>query len=133
MYNGIYDIEQFAYLHDSFQKWLRLKMQNNSIGKVLKDKGIRSVAIYGVNDLGKMVYEDICQEEIAVACFIDKKYKSYPEGYDGIPVIGSKQLFQVDSEVFILITPEFYFCEIVNDLLEGGTSIEKILSLSMVV
>ncbi|MBD5545753.1 MAG: hypothetical protein HDR01_16310 [Lachnospiraceae bacterium] len=133
MYNGVYDVEQFAYVHDTLQKWLQHKVQHRSLGQLLLEKEAMDIAIYGINGIGKLVYDDIKNTDVKVHFFIDKRYEEYRGGYDGIPVIGIEQLCLIAENTYILVTPEFYFREITDDLMKGGIPLERFISLSMVV
>ena len=59
MYNGVYTSEQYAYVHDTLIKWLDLKVHGKTLGSCLIDKGVKKVAVYGINDFGRMVCDDI--------------------------------------------------------------------------
>lgn len=133
MYNGVYDVEQFAYIKEPLMKWLFLKIAGKSLSDILKERDIREIAIYGIHELGKLVYEDLNCSEIRINCFIDKRAREYQNGYKDVPVISLSELSQSKYEGFILVTPEFYFYDILQDLLKEGVAIEKIISLAMIV
>lgn len=133
MYNGVYDIEQFAYIHDTLQKWLQHRIHHRSLGRLLAEKGVTDIAVYGINGADKMVYDDVKDAGVKVHYFIDRRYEEYQNGYEGIPVLGIGQIQSIAENIYILITPEFYFCQITDDLMKGGIPLERIISLSMVV
>jgi hypothetical protein len=133
LYNGVYDVEQFAYLQEPLMKWLSLKIAGKSLADILKERGVHEVAIYGIHELGKLVYQDLNHSEISINCFIDKRAGEYPNGYQGVPVIPLEELGQSEFDGFILVTPEFYFHDILQNLLKEGVSLEKMISLAMIV
>lgn len=134
MYNGIYDVEQFAYMHDVQQKWLKRKViDKESLADVLLNKGITQIAIYGLGDIGKLVYEDVASSEIQVTAFIDKKLGEAGGFWKSIPIIGIGNIGQIGDKTFILITPEFYFVEIIEDLQKAKFPLKRVISLSMLV
>lgn len=137
MYNGVYTAEQYAYMHDTLQKWLSGHIKGESLGDRILAKGIDCIAIYGVSGLGQMAYDDIVSR-VRIVNFIDKRADKYSKGYrtsDGriVSVLSLAQLQQLPKECFVLVTPEYYFYEIMDDLSERGIPLERIISLSMVV
>lgn len=133
VYNGVYDIEQFAYIQDTLMKWISDKIAGQSLSDKLIEKGVFDIAIYGIHELGKLVYKDIKGSQIQVNYFIDKRASEYPKGYQGVPVVRLEQLLEGDIKGFILVTPEFYFHDILQDLIKKGIPLEKIITIAMLV
>lgn len=133
MYNGVYNKEQYAYMYDTLTKWLAVRIQGRSLGDTLLAKGIQKVALYGVSGLGELVYGDIRDSGVEILCFIDKNAERYKGEKNGLAVLNLKQLEQLSKDCYILVTPEFFFREIMRDLLDKGIPLERIISLSMVV
>ncbi len=133
MYNGIYNKEQYAYAYDTLIKWLAARIQGGSLGKAMMEKGVEKVAVYGINGLGELAYQDIKDSGVEVTCFIDKNPGRYGSKKDGLAVLGLEQLEQLPDNTYILVTPEYYFCEIMMDLSDRGIPLERMISLSMVV
>ena len=115
MYNGVYTIEQYAYMHDTLMKWLKNKISGKSLGQRLLEMDISKVAIYGANELGKMVYNDIKESSVLVECFVDKNADKYSSSAEEIPVIKPSEISLLEKESHVLITPEYYFYEILTD------------------
>ena len=133
MYNGVYTIEQYAYMHDTLMKWLKNKINGKSLGQRLLEMDISKVAIYGANELGKMVYNDTKESGVRVECFVDKNADKYSSSEEEIPVIKPSEISLLEKESYVLITPEYYFYEILTDLREKGITQERIISLAMIV
>lgn len=131
MYNGVYDKEQFAYLHHTLRKWLRLKLEGGSLGGNLCRAGFRSVAVYGAGGLGEEVLLDLKGSPIEVSCLIDRRAAEYPERLNGLPVLDIEAYGASPSGDIILVTPEYYFREITEDLTKAGIPLERIISLAM--
>ncbi len=131
MYNGVYTIEQFAYVHDTMTKWLDLKIKGKSLGDKLREKGIARVAVYGINEVGRMTYEDI-RSDIPVEAFIDRRANEV-NGINGIEVLSPVDVDMLPPDCYILVTPEYYFREIAEVLSDSGIREERIISLAMVV
>ena len=128
MYNGVYTIEQYAYMHDTLMKWLKNKINGKSLGQRLLEMDISKVAIYGANELGK-----IKESDVRVECFVDKNADKYSSSAEEIPVIKPSEISLLEKESYVLITPEYYFYEILTDLREKGITQERIISLAMLV
>jgi NADH/NAD ratio-sensing transcriptional regulator Rex len=129
----VYDVDQFAYIQEPLMKWLSLKIAGKSLADILQEKNIHEIAIYGIHELGKLVYQDLNNAEISINCFIDKRAGEYPNGYQEVPVISLEELVQSKFDGFILVTPEFYFYDILQDLIKEGVALEKVISLAMIV
>lgn len=133
MYNGVYTVEQYAYVYDTLTKWLAGKIQGRSLGESLYEKGVKKVAIYGINGLGEQAYRDIVDSKVEIVCMIDKNAERYATEKNGSEVLSLERLRELPKDCYILVTPEIYFREILKDLLEGGIPLERIIALSMVV
>lgn len=134
MYNGIYEIEKFAYERDILMKWLRLKLNGKSLGQKLMEFGIDKLYIYGFNDMARDVYQDIEKADIEVKAFVDQKFAKYKDYYHQIPVMGPDQIPQDELQnTYILVTPEFYFCDILDTLTKRGCSCDYVISIAMLV
>lgn len=133
MYNGVYTMEQYAYIHDTLNKWLKDKIRGKSLGMRLQELGIRKIMIYGANELGVMVCQDIVRDGIDVLGFIDKSPMLHGQKRCEVRIYSLEVLDELSDDCYILVTPEYYFCEIMSSLIEGGISLERIVSLSMIV
>ncbi|MBE5936763.1 MAG: hypothetical protein E7265_01895 [Lachnospiraceae bacterium] len=55
-----------------YTRWLKLSVNNVTIGDYLLKKGIFTVSIYGCGDAGEALYEDLIKSGIEIECIIDK-------------------------------------------------------------
>lgn len=131
MYNGVYDKEQFAYLHHMLRKWLRLKLEGGGLGDRLYRAGFRSAAVYGIGGLGGEVLLDLMDSPVEVRCLIDRRAAEYPEGLKGLPVQDIEAYSASPAGDIVLVTPEYYFREIAEELTKAGIPPERIISLAM--
>lgn len=130
MYNGVYTVENYAYMHDTLIKWIKLHVSGVTLGDRLHSFSITHVAIYGANELGNMVCADITGT-VRVEAYIDKFPQRYADSIDNIKVIGLERIHELCEDCYILITPEMYCREIMDDLLAYGIQMKRIISLSM--
>ena len=132
MYNGVYTAEQYAYMHDTLMKWLKEKIAGGSLGRKLQCMGISDVAVYGANELGQMVCQDI-ENSVTVSAYIDKNAVRFQGMAGGKTVLGLDDLETLPDDCYILVTPELYFREIMEELTTRGIEMDRIFSLAMVV
>lgn len=131
MYNGIYEKERFAYLHYTLERWLRLRLQGGGLGDNLAHSGVRTVAVYGVGGLGEDVLLDLERSPVRVLCLIDCRAAEYPNGVNDLPVYDvADYAVALDADV-VLVTPEFAFRPIMNELTAAGVPMERIVSLAL--
>lgn len=131
MYNGIYEKERFAYLHHPLERWLRLRLRGVGLGDNLARCNVRTVAVYGVGGLGGAVLEDLKGSPVRAVCLIDRRAADYPNGVDGLPVFDLAGYAAAPQGDIVLVTPEFAFRQIAEELLAAGIPMEKIVSLAM--
>ncbi len=129
--------ERFAFAYPTLLKYLENKINNLNICSLFYKNNYSSIAIYGlggVYGLGRLFFDDIKNSDINIKYFIDKNLHSkYPEGYSGIPVISLDSLPEQEPVDVIVVTPVFYYNEIVNDLMGLKISLDKIISITDVV
>ncbi len=107
-------------------KWLKLKNNGYSISDYFRKNGFHSVAIYGMRELGELLYDDLQDvDDVQVECCIDRDMEG---SYKGTRIIRSNELLNVDV---IVVTAVHYYCEIERNLSENNNcrvvSIEDVL------
>ncbi len=83
-------------------------MENRNAGKSFVDYflecGYREIAIYGIGDLGKLLYEEICDSNVKVVYFADRNAEGVRE-MDDIPVVTVMDIPNMPEVDVIVITP----------------------------
>lgn len=130
MYNDIYNKEQFAYMYNTLCKWLRRKVEGESLGNIIKRRYGTDIILYGIGGLGETAFEDIVSSGINIICIADKKYKDFANGYRGVNVVSPEGLKDYEEHP-ILVLPAFYFREIVDELVKYGIEENRFISLNM--
>lgn len=88
-------------------RWLALKQRGMDTAAYLMDKGYRSIAIYGMGDLGERFADEVLNTDVSVAYAIDRTRK---ESYSGIKIKGiNETLPRVDA---VIVTAVYDFWEI---------------------
>lgn len=93
-----------------FNRWLYLKIKGESLGKILLEKNIYRVAIYGMGDLGTRLYEELVNDGVLVKYGIDQN----PDNVNVrnvLMVVDAKEEFDPDIDM-VIVTPMLYFDEI---------------------
>lgn len=108
-----------------------MKLEGGSLGGKLHRAGFQSIAVYGAGGLGEEVLLDLKNSPVEVRCLIDRRAPEYPEGLHGLRVLDIGAYSASPSGDIILVTPEYYFREIVGDLTKAGVPLERIISLAM--
>jgi len=132
MYNDIYNKEQYAYERNTILKWLKQSINGNMLDCFFHKNGFQKIVIYGIRGFGELFFRQIRQSTIEIVCFVDRDHANYSEGIDGIAVCSIAELRKKDFDV-IVVTPTFYFNDILTDLTNNKIDLNKIISLNMVV
>lgn len=107
-------------------KWIRLLQEGKSLARYFIDNQIEEVAIYGMGELGKRLYEDLRMSNVKVTYVIDRDKNLQSENY---------RLLSPESEFppmeLIIVTAAFEFEEIEKKLREKTTA--KIISLKDII
>jgi len=93
--------QRISFVYDA---WVSLRNCGIHISKYLRQRGYRSIAVYGVTSLGKRLYEELAMDKFEVSYFIDI---NAPFLYEQIPVYSpEEELRQVDAVVISLVQDE---------------------------
>jgi hypothetical protein len=108
-------------------KLLRLKQRGYSLGELFNKKEFRHIAIYGIGEIGKLLYEELFDSGISIEYFIDMY--SNKTNIFGIDVLNDNfNLAKIDT-IIVTIVSEFY--DIKRSLNSRGNC--KVISLDDIV
>ncbi len=108
-------------------RWMSLSQRNIHISSWLGKKGIKTIAIYGMKELGELLYEELKQSDINVCYGIDKDSDNI---VSELTILNpNDELDKVDA---VIVTAIHYYDEIEKALKEKGVeapiySLEDIL------
>lgn len=98
-------------LYMAFDKWLQIKQNGKSLVEYFVEHNYKTIAIYGMRELGERLYDELRQSDIEVSYIIDKNAS---ELYAEIDILTpDEELKPVDV---IVVTAIYYFDEI-NEML----------------
>lgn len=70
-----------TYFYD-MNRWMMLKLRGIQISDYLLENGYKNVIIYGLNDMGKRLLEELSKTQVNVCCVIDKNASNLHTQYD---------------------------------------------------
>ena len=65
-------VQKMIRINESFNKWLELKQNNYRLKGYFENNNYKSVAIYGMGDLGKRLFRELADDGVVVSYTIDK-------------------------------------------------------------
>ncbi len=100
-------------LYMAFDQWLRIRQEGKTLVEYFEKNGYKTVAIYGMKELGERLYDELKDTGIEVRYIIDKNADSIYADVD--VVTPDDELEPVDA---IVVTAIYYFDEIEENLSE---------------
>lgn len=102
--------EKFHSMYQMLERLIYCKQAGYSIGRYLQQSGIAKIAIYGCGDVGRILYNELLDEDIEVKYGIDKNTKiDFPIEIRSL----SESLDEVDA---VIVTSIAYFSDIEEEL-----------------
>lgn len=97
--------------YNIFNMWLEISRKGISIADYFREKNIDNIAIYGMKELGKHLFETLNKTDVSVRCIIDK---NTVQSIDNIKVYTPYDDFpKVDA---IVVTAIHYYASIEEEL-----------------
>lgn len=105
-------IGKFKIYYDLLNKWLYLREKNISVDGYFEERKYNKIAIYGVGEMGKRLYNELKYTNVDVVFFMDSK----GEEYDGVKIYSSTDELPTVDVVIISVAYAVY--EIAEELCE---------------
>lgn len=106
-------VNKFKGYYTMLNQWLLLKQEGRSLEEYFVVNGYKTIAIYGMGEMGNRLYDELKNTSIEVKCGIDKNALST---YSELEVIDlDDEIPEVDA---VVITATFAFDEIEEELSE---------------
>ncbi|MDD3413816.1 MAG: hypothetical protein PHY47_07425 [Lachnospiraceae bacterium] len=119
-------VDKFKGYYNMLNQWLLLKQEGKSLVDYFESNNYKTIAIYGMGEMGNRLYDELRDSNIEVRCGIDKESSSV---YSELEVISIEdELPEVDA---IIVSAVFAFNEISEKL--GNIVDYPIISLEDVV
>lgn len=116
--------ERQTYYRMCLEKWLELKQQGIDISELLSNKGIKNIAIFGVGSIGKLLVNELIEQNRIQYFVVTKKKSAHFMEY---PVYGCDEELPVEADSLSLIVIPGYDMEQIKKLI--GEKFENVYSL----
>ena len=105
-------IDKFYGYFQLLNQWVALKNEGKSLVEYFHKNGYKSIAIYGIGELGNRLVEELKNSDIKIKYVLDKK-QEYAN--TDLPVLAIEEAEAVDV---IVVTPIFAYDEIEEALMD---------------
>ncbi len=99
--------DKFICYYNLLIRWVKLYQTGKSISDILNDNHIESVAIYGMKELGDLLYHELSKSNIVIKYMIDR---------DADYIFTDIDIYSPDDELepvdAIIVTPVYYYSNI---------------------
>ncbi len=103
--------EKMKEFYEVLTRWIRMRSPGHQIEAYLLDKGIKTVAIYGMKELGEILYDELKESSIEVSYAIDRDAEYI---FSELEVVSPEDnLREVDA---VIVTAIHYYGEIADNL-----------------
>ena len=123
---------RYVMYYKTLTQWLKNRNKGIMADEFFKKQKISSIAIYGIGEMGQMLFEELKGTEIHVRYFIDKRANDIFSNDIGTKVVGLDGISSEESVDAIVITPIYDFNAIEDMLYDMGLD-ATILSLEDIV
>jgi len=103
--------EKMKEFYDVLTRWIRMRSPGEQMRVYLLDRGIKKVAIYGMKELGEILYEELKNSSIKVEYAIDRDAEYIISDLE--VVSPDDKLKEVDA---VIVTAIHYYSEIADSL-----------------
>lgn len=94
-------------LYMAYDQWLRIRQEGKTLVEYFEKQGYKTVAIYGMKELGERLYDELQESDIMVEYIIDKNADAI---YADVDVITPEE--ELKAVDVIVVTAIYYFDEI---------------------
>lgn len=107
-------VDKFKGYYNMLNQWLMLKQEGKSLEKYFTDNGYKTIAIYGMGEMGNRLYDELkSSTEVEIKYAVDQNAAST---YAEIDVVDKDEDYE-DVDVMV-VTATFAFDEISEELSE---------------
>lgn len=106
-------VDKFKGYYNILNQWIMLKQEGKTLEQYFIDNGYKTIAIYGMGEMGNRLYEELKDSNIEVKYAVDQNSKGT---YSGLNVICPDDEYEAAD--VIVVTAIFAFDEIRKNLQE---------------
>lgn len=100
-------VDKFKNYYNMLNQWLILKQEGKSLAQYFVKNGYKTIAIYGMGEMGNRLYDELKDSEIKVAYAIDKNVS---EAFSPIDLFDIED--ELDAVDAVIVTATFAFADI---------------------
>lgn len=104
-------VDKFRTYYNMLNQWLALKQENRNLSEYFNGNNYKTIAIYGMGEIGTRLFAELKDSDIEVVCAIDKDVSNT---YTELNVIDPED--SIPEVDVIVVTAAFAFEEIVGNL-----------------
>ncbi len=120
--------------HPTAVRLLDIILNDENISVFFRHFGWNKIAVCGMSRFCKVFIKLMKETDIKIEYIFDKNYQNFSDGkYMGISVIGYDKLNEMELPDMIVVASNYYYNDIVDELIENNVPLEKILSLNDVI
>lgn len=106
-------VDKFKSYYNMLNQWIILKQEGKSLSKYFKLNNYKTVAIYGMGEMGNRLYDELKNSDIEVKYAVDQNASST---YSELEVMDKEDDF--DNVDVMVVTATFAFDEIEEEISE---------------
>lgn len=103
-------------------KWMFCNMQGKTLDVLLKKQGISQIAIYGIGEMGGLIFESLKNTDVAVSYFIDSYAVATHYGLESVEVLRPIDFVKKGYAELVIISLANIAESIKTDLVNIGVS-----------
>lgn len=103
-------------------RWMLCNMQGKTLDAMLKQQDISHVAIYGIGEMGGLIYEALKNTEVRVSCFIDSYAVATHYGLESVEVLRPMDFVKRECVDLVIISLSNIANSIKKDLVSIGVT-----------
>lgn len=103
--------DKFKNYYHMLNQWLMIRQNGVSLERYFEENGYQSIAIYGMGEMGRRLYEELKDTDVVIRYAVDKNAEMIDSD---LKIISEKEEFEkVDA---IIVTATFAFEEIEEEI-----------------
>lgn len=111
--DGDRDRDKERMLAEMIRRWFSIKLDEKSPGTVLPQRGIHSVAIYGMGYLGKSLYQELENSSVEIAYVMDR---ALPDSGGILKIVRlEEELPRVDTVIVTVLGNTDALCDLIRE------------------
>lgn len=108
--------------YDIMYKWMYCDLYNRKLEDTLLNQGIKSIMIYGIGEIGGLIYDKLKSTSVSVECFVDSYSVAQKYYLEEVDVIRPNEISERKADLIIISLPQIAE-SIEADLVDLGVTI----------